>query len=56
MSKKQNEDTDKRRTQVRALPKAEKPLSKAEQKKLKGGDWLMQPAGGVRPNGVIIGD
>lgn len=56
MSKKQNEDTLKRRTQVKALPKAEKTLTKAEQKKLKGGDWLMQPSGNARPNGVILGD
>jgi len=50
MSKKQNENTLKRRTQVAALPKAQKSLTKAEQKKLKGGCWLMQPAGNARPN------
>ncbi len=49
--KKETKVTSKRRTQVKNLPEPVKEISKAEQKKLKGGDWLMTPAGSVRPNG-----
>lgn len=35
------EKTNKRRTQVKELPKNEKELSKAEQKRVKGGGGLM---------------
>ena len=37
------------RTQVEDLPKPVKEISKDEQKKIKGGDWLMTPAGSARP-------
>lgn len=40
---------NKRRTQVKELPKEEKELSKSEQKKVKGGGWLMSPAGNAKP-------
>lgn len=41
--------TPKRRTQVKDLPKEEKQLSKEEQKKVKGGGWLMSPSGSAKP-------
>ena len=37
MPKKQKDDTPKRKTQVKELPKHERELSKDEQKKIKGG-------------------
>ena len=40
MPEKKNENKSKRRTQVKELPKSEKELSKAEQKRVKGGDIL----------------
>ena len=49
MTKSVKETKQTKRTQVKELPKAEKELSKDEQKKVKGGDWLMQPAGNARP-------
>lgn len=45
MADKKENKTPKQRTQVKDLPKKEKELSKAEQKKIKGG-----------PTGGIIGD
>ena len=48
---KQKEDTaTKRRTQVNDLPREEKELTKGEQRKVKGGDWLMTPAGNAKPS------
>jgi hypothetical protein len=35
-----NQKSTKRRTQVKDLPKQEKELSKEEQKKVKGGDFI----------------
>jgi hypothetical protein len=49
MAKKKDATETKRRTQVKDLPKNETELSKAEQKKVKGGDWLMTPAGSAKP-------
>ena len=49
--KKETKTNPKRRTQVKDLPESEKVLSKAEQKKLKGGNWLMTPSGSAKPNG-----
>lgn len=37
-----------RRTEVKDMPKPEKELTKEEQKKIKGGDWLMSPAGNAK--------
>ena len=52
MTEKKEDATDTRRTQVKDLPKSEKELSKNEQKKIKGGGWLMTPSGNARPNGT----
>lgn len=49
MAKNKEDKTAERRTQVKDLPKKEKELTKGEQKKVKGGDWLMQPSGNVKP-------
>ena len=40
MTKKQESGKPKRRTQIKELPKEEKELSKEEQKKIKGGDFI----------------
>ncbi|HEY0079795.1 MAG TPA: hypothetical protein VGB73_14365 [Pyrinomonadaceae bacterium] len=45
MAEKKENKTNKRRTQVKELPKNEKELTPEEQKKVKGGGWLMTPAG-----------
>ncbi|HEV2763530.1 MAG TPA: hypothetical protein VGV38_11180 [Pyrinomonadaceae bacterium] len=50
-AKTKNTKPSARRTQVRELPKDEKRLSKDEQKRVKGGSWLMSPAGSVKPTG-----
>ena len=52
MAKNAKDEKNSRRTQVKDLPKAEKQLSKEEQKKLKGGNWLFTPAGSAKPNGT----
>lgn len=49
MAEKKETKTNKRRTQVKDLPKPEQEITKDEQKKIKGGDWLMQPSGNARP-------
>ena len=41
----------KRRTKVKDLPKKEKKVTAAEAKKVKGGDWLISPAGSLKPGG-----
>ena len=41
-----------RRTKVKDLPKQKRELSKEEQKKVKGGGWLMTPAGHAKPQGT----
>jgi hypothetical protein len=43
------EKKESRRTQVKELPQQEKVLSKEEQKKVKGGNWLLTPAGSAKP-------
>lgn len=48
--KEKKEHRTERRTQVKELSRGEKQLSKDEQKKVKGGDWLMTPAGSVKPD------
>ena len=40
MTEKKESDKPKRRTQIKELPKEEKELSKEEQKKIKGGDFI----------------
>ena len=49
MAKNKADKTGKRRTQMKDLPKNETELSKAEQKKVKGGNWLLTPAGSAKP-------
>jgi hypothetical protein len=49
MSKKTENAKDKRRTKVKDLPKKEKVMTAAEAKKVKGGGWLMSPAGHLKP-------
>lgn len=51
MPKKLRDDAPKRKTQVKDLPKQEWELSKDEQKKIKGSNWLMTPAGTAKPGG-----
>ena len=40
MPAKQENNKPKRRTQIKELPKQEKELTKKEQKKIKGGDFI----------------
>lgn len=49
MVKQKESKPSKRRTQVTDLPKKEEKLSPDEMKKVKGGDWLMTPAGTAKP-------
>ena len=51
MTGKKDTKTGKQRTQIKDLPKKEKELSKAEQKKIKGGPTGgigLDPAGGLK--------
>ena len=49
MTEKKGKKEQRRRTQVKELPKEEKELNKEAQRKIKGGEWLMQPAGQAKP-------
>jgi hypothetical protein len=52
MPKKSANAKSERRTEIKKLSKPEQRLGKGEMKKVKGGDWLMSPAGSVKPKGV----
>ena len=49
MADKTKKKSGKRRTKVKDLPVKEKEVSAKEQRKVKGGDWLMSPAGSLKP-------
>ena len=51
MAEKKENKPNKRRTQVKELPKDARELTSEEQKKVKGGDWLMTPAGSAKGGG-----
>jgi restriction endonuclease S subunit len=48
MSDKPKKET---KVKVKDLPKSEKELTPEERRKVKGGDWLMTPAGSAKPSG-----
>ncbi len=48
--KKEFTDKKTKRVKVEEMPQPERELTAEEQKKIKGGDWLMQPAGHARPS------
>lgn len=52
MPKKDASAKAKRRTKVKKLMKPPQKLGQDEMRKLKGGDWLMSPAGNAKPKGA----
>lgn len=51
MAKKSKTESAKQRVKVKELPQQKKELSGDDQKKIKGGNWLMTPAGSAKPGG-----
>jgi hypothetical protein len=51
MAEKKENKTNKPRTQLKDLPKNEKELTPEERRKVRGGEWIMTPAGQVKPSG-----
>jgi hypothetical protein len=52
MLKKGANEKGQRRTEIKKLSKPAQKVGKGEMRKVKGGDWLMTPAGNVKPTGT----